>query len=163
MQNDDDKAIEPSEIKSSSKIDEKTLFSEKEIKAIVKDFIAAYISGQITIHFPNAEDLMDMARREGGIKDFKQASKEENNLKMNFRTRMATCVGAIKSTPEEQMASINGFFETIIAMRNGGRIIGVFTEYPLEVRIKRLEEGLEVTNNLVKEIVEWIYRGTVEK
>lgn len=46
----------------------------------------------------------------------------------------------------------------ILAFRSGDRIEGKFMDYELEERIHRIEEGLSITNNLVQEIIEWLYR-----
>jgi len=130
---------------------------------IVKDFVSAYISGQIKIIFPTAEAIMKLAKNTKKTIDYKKACQEEMRLKVHIRDLIGIASGTEKSTPEEQETAINNLFGKIIALRNGERIEGMFTEYALEARIRRLEEGIDVVNNLVKEIIEWIMRGVVDK
>ena len=80
-------------------------------------------------------------------------------IKNRFIDKVAVCAGTKKATPEEQEVALSIMFSNIVAMRNGNRIKGVFTEYALEARIRRLEEGIDKVNNLVEEIVEWIMSG----
>jgi len=161
MQNDEvEKDTTQTEKSSSLQRVAKPLFSEKEVRTIVKDFVSAYISGQIKIIFPTAEDIMGHTKNTKKEMDYKKACME---LKINFKDLVAVASGTKKSTPEKQETAINDLFGKIIAMRNGGRIEGVFTEYALEARIMRLEEGIDKVNNLVKEIIEWIMGGVVDK
>jgi uncharacterized protein YicC (UPF0701 family) len=141
----------------------KPLFSQKEIRAIVKDFAVAYISGQIKIQFVCADERMEIARKTGEKFDYTQALRYELDMKTTFRDKVAVCIGAKKSTAKELEETINGLFNDIVTFRNGGRIEGVFIEYSSESRIRELEEGLEKVNNLVEEIVEWIYKGVSER
>jgi hypothetical protein len=155
----------PEKNKSSSPLERegKTLFSEREIKAIVKDFVGAYISGQIKILFPTIECIIDGEEERGGKISRTEAARIESEIKRDFSKRIAICAGATKATQKEQEVALSELFDNIISMRNGERIKGVFTDYGLEARIKRLEEGIDKVNNLVEEIVEWIMRGVVDK
>lgn len=141
----------------------KALFSQKEIRTIVKDFAAAYISGQIKIHFLDAQQQLQFANLRGEKLSYVEAEKKELDMKNTLKTNIAISVGAKRSTPEEFQKAIDDLFDDILAYRNGGRIEGVFMEYAMEVRIRQLEEGMEAVNNLVEEIVEWVYRGATEQ
>ena len=164
MKNDDTKTKKKqAEEGSPQQREGEALFSEKEVRAIVKDFVSAYISGQIKIIFPSADSIMLTKEKQGNAIDFKQAAQIELRIKSSFRELIAVCAGAKEATPAEQEKAINQLFNDVVSLRNGGRIEGVFTEYALEARIGRLEEGIDKINNLVEEIVEWIYRGVVDK
>lgn len=145
------------------KVCDAALYSDKEIKMIVKDFIAAYISGQIQVSFPNATEYTNIAKASNEKIDFKEARDREDKGKRLFRNQISRCIGEEKVTAESQTAATKSLFLTIVALRNGERITGVFTEYALESRIRQLEEGQEKANTLIQEIVDWIYRGVVDK
>jgi hypothetical protein len=163
MQDNDEKTDEEQEKRlASTKQETKPILSRREIRGIVRDFIVAWLSGQIKLDFPTAKEAIDVAKVAGRTIDFDQARKQEVNGKTTFRRCVNICVGAVEATPEEQQKALSEMFDTIVRFRNGDRIIGNFMNYELEERISHLEEGLNVTNNLVEEIVEWIYRGRVD-
>jgi len=141
----------------------KALLSEREICAIVRDFITAYISGQIKINWADADFILLQQRKRGYTIDYDQAVKMELDAKNAFNENVAICAGTKKATPEELQKAIGIIFEHIMIFRHGKRIEGVFTDYNIEQRISRLEEGMEKINNLVQEIVEWIYEGVTEQ
>lgn len=152
--------------KDKEKLSEQTtrpLFSEREKRAIVKDFVNAYISGRIKLNFVTAEERMEMAKSAEEKLTFAQALKYEINMKTAFKDRIGICCGAKEFTATQLQETIDHLFDDILVYRNGSRIEGVFTENTLESRIRDLEEGLEKTNNLVEEIVEWIYKGVTEQ
>lgn len=139
--------------------EKKPLFSRREIRAIVKDFISAWLSGQIKIKFLTCAELLNEAKLQGEQLTYKKASQQEIDLKMELKNCINICVGAVKATSEEQNRALESLFDRILTFRNGNRIEGKFMAYELEQRIQRLEEGLGITNNLVQEMIEWLYRG----
>jgi len=164
MQNDEvEKDTTQTEKSSSLQRVAKPLFSEKEVRTIVKDFVSAYISGQIKIDFPTAYSILERAKRTKESMDYKKAHERELQVKFQIEELIEIASGTTKSTPEEQETAISELFGRIITMRNSKRIEGVFTEYALEARIRRLEEGIDTVNNLVKEIIDWIMKGVVDK
>jgi len=164
MQNDDvEKDTTQTEKSSSLQGVAKPLFSEKEVRTIVKDFVSAYISGQIKIIFPTAKAILEHSKNTKKSMDYKKACEQEFKVKTQTVKLIEIASGTKKSTPEKQETAINDLFGVIISLRNGERIEGMFTEYALEARIGKLEEGIDVVNSLVKEIIEWIMSGVVDK
>ncbi len=158
------KEIKPEATKSgTSQQQENTLFSAKEVKVIVKDFVAAFISGQVKINFPDSKSIFDLRKEKGEKTTSEEACKQMLEIKTYFLKNVGICAGTTKATPEEQEKALNEVFSDLIAYRISNRIDGVFIEYALEARIKRLEEGIDKVNNLVKEIVEWIMNQVVDK
>jgi hypothetical protein len=158
MQNEGEKSgKEQTTTKAPEKAEAKPLFSRREIRDIVKDFILAWLSGHVKIEFPTCEELLAVAKQSGNKLDYSGARDREVRAKAEFRQCVNICSGAVKATSEEQQKALNEVFDTILALRNGGRISGKFMDFELEQRIHRLEEGLTVTNNFVQEIIEWLY------
>ena len=137
----------------------KPLFAEREKRRIIKDFVDVYISGRVEIIFLDAAEQMELAKRKGENLSYAQAHENEIGVKTDLKDKIAICSGAKEATAEQLQMAIDGLFEDILIYRNGNRIKGVFTESSLETRVRDLEEGLEKVNNLVEQIVEWIYRG----
>jgi len=135
-----------------------SIFLETEIRDTVKNFLLAWLRGQIKIQFRTANEIFQRSKLEGTKMDFKQASTEEVNSKKTFVDIAEICLGTKPSTPEEQQKAIGELFGWILTFRAGGRIEGWFLESDLEQRLSRIEKGLTVTNNLVQEIVDWLWR-----
>jgi hypothetical protein len=137
----------------------KPLYSDREIRRIVKEFLEAYISGQVEIVFPEANDILAIWKQIGRKLDWVAAEKEANDLRVLFMKQIAICAGSTKATPEEMEDSLEQVFRDIISYRNSKRLKGVFHDLGIENRLHELEEGLEKTNKLVEEIVEWLMKG----
>jgi hypothetical protein len=144
------------------RVEAKPIFSQREIRSIIKDFITAWLSGQIKLILPTCEEILQTAKQAGDKLDYKQALARELETKADFRNSIGICSGTIKATSEEQQKAVSDMFDMILSLRNGDRIEGKFMDYELEQRIQRLEEGLSITNNLVQEIIDWLYKGRTE-
>jgi len=162
MEGDEHKTEEKTSIHVSPKVEAKPIFSQREIRRIIKDFISAWISGQIKLSLVTHDELIAYAKRAGENLNYKEAIQHELDNKATFQSLIGICSGTIKATQEEQQKAMCDLFSYILTLRNGDRIQGKFMDYELEERIHRLEDGLSITNNLVEQIVEWLYRGKVE-
>jgi hypothetical protein len=137
----------------------KPLFSDREIRNIVRDFANAYIAGQVTITFPDQDDVMAVQQSGGKVISKSQAHILALDLSLDFATMISICVGTKEATPEEIQEAINTVFRNIIIYRNSQRIKGVFHDYGTESRLCRLEEGMEKVNKLIEELVEYLMKG----
>lgn len=93
-----------------------TLFSEKEVKDIVKGFIMAYVQGKMTIVTP------------------------DNKVNKSFLECIRICAGERLATESEVDNAISYLFTTIIAARSAGRLKGEFGKSSMEERLFELEE-----------------------
>jgi len=156
MQN-DDKSTSEKQDNSTPKPEEqkpRPLFSQEEIKDIIKGFVLAWLGGHITIKFPSAEELLARSKLENRKLDYKQATDEELAGKLDTIELISICAGAKPATHEEQQKATGDLFHRILLLRSADRIKGNFVKYSTEERLTRLEEGLKVTNDLVKQLVE---------
>lgn len=138
------------------------IFSENESRAIVKDFIEAYISGQVEIDFPTARAVYVYDKSVGKNISIDEATKIEINIKTEFNKNVRICTGTLESTPQERRKAIDNLMSDLIFFRCSDKIKGSFTEFTFSDRIGRLEEGMDKVNNLVKEIVEWLMKDVVD-
>jgi len=134
----------------------KPLLSQREIRSIVKDFAIAYLEGRIKLIHVDAQERIEVAKKQGVTVDYATALDGELKGKVAFRNRIAICIGSKEATSDELQQAISELFDEILSFRNGDRIVGVFSEYSLIARVKEIEEGLDKVNSLVEEIVEWM-------
>jgi len=170
MENDrNDKAKQNKEYADASKgvdiKDKPSIFSQKQINAIVKEFITAYIRGNIKIKLKDATEYFreaKFAKREISVD---VAIAQEVATKKPFIDLVSVCSGSRQATFEERQLAINELFEMIVRLRSSDRIDGNFMpslSAEIEKRLSTLEQDLNETNNLVKEIVEYL-RNRLQK
>ncbi len=134
----------------------RTVFSQEELRSVIKGFILAYLRGSITINHPTAEAIIEFRKDSGTPITLAQATKEEMDSKVRFRLLMGVVTGATSSTQEELVKATDELFQLILSMRNGRRIVGEFMEFRFEERIEDIERKLDATNNLVQQLIDWL-------
>jgi hypothetical protein len=125
------------------------LFSHKEIKTIVKEFVRAYISGQVKVRLPipsgkpvvnPVTPLVALAPEQSGeIADIMSKRAQLKDL-------IAICIGARNVTREEFDEVLNVLFNLIITMRLSEVLDGKFVTSAIETRLTSLENSV---NDLV--------------
>jgi len=140
---------------------EGSIFTEQEVRSTVKGFVLAWLKGKIKIIFPTKEEIIrffkeDLEQDVSAI----EATQVEVYTKKNFVDLILICSDE-QATPEEQRKALSDLFNAILIFRSSRRLEGEFLEYNFEERLRRLEGGLAVTNNLVKELIE-LHRGELE-
>lgn len=129
------------------------IFSEDEIRQTVKRFVLAWLRGEITIHFPSAEEFFTRSTLMKQKTDFRQASESEILCKGTFIEQVSICVGNKKATSEEREEAIDWLFKTILSLRSAERVEGRFTEFDIEERFLRIEERIKALNTMVQELI----------
>lgn len=158
MQNNNENMEKVSKTSISPQQGYKSLFSDREIRNIIKEFIDSYVAGQIKIIFPENAEMISVHKQKGEKIDENQAERETVELKVNFVHRISVCAGTEKATPEERQKAICSLFESIISFRNTQRLVGAFHDYGTEKRLSELEEGMEKVNKLIEELVEYLMK-----
>lgn len=120
----------------------RTVFTEEEVADIIKGFIIAYMRGTITVNFPDAEFLMWLHKEQEGEEiTTGQALKESGEDRVRFRNLVGITTGATPSTQVELKKATEELFQSILALRNGQRIEGEFSEFRFEQKIVDLEKN----------------------
>lgn len=153
MQNEGD-APKDKETSDTDAVKRSNLFSQEEVKSIVKGFVSAWIKGHVSINFPTATEISEFRKR-GYVMTNQTATPQEQeiNTKNRFTNLILVCCGSKPSTVEEQEKAMVDLFDEIMGYRQGDRIKGEFEEYSLEDRLAKLEEGLRVTNELAEQLI----------
>jgi hypothetical protein len=133
-----------------SKLELNPIFTEEEIRSIVKGFVAAYAEGRVKIRFPVASTLLERAKKEGVSIDYKRAVDQELGAKEYFKKLI---IDIDRGSVEEQNETIAKLFSLIISARSGGKIEGVFASSTIDERLARLEQQLLSINNLMSAVL----------
>lgn len=70
----------------SAKIEAKPLFSQREMRNITKDFISAWLNGQIKLHFPSCEEFLETEKKKGTVMEYNMRMRLKSRLKPNLQT-----------------------------------------------------------------------------
>lgn len=117
-----------------------SLFSEREKTNIVKGFITSYIEGKVSVEF-----------------GFLSESSKEIHSK--FIDAINVCYNEESTTPAQLKEAISTLFAIIIVGRSTEVLKGEFKKSSIEERLQKVEEGLEITNDLVKQFIDWFRDG----
>ena len=145
--------------KISTELSPESIFTQDEIRDIVKGFIRSYVGGNIKIGFPTATEILEQYKFKSKRISKEEATQHEFGIKETFNRTISVCSGATPSTSEQYRVALSELFMHILRFRCSGRIEGKFVEYSVIERLEKLEEGLQITNDLVEELVEWIRSG----
>jgi hypothetical protein len=132
------------------------LFSDEEIRKVVKNFIEAYLMGNVFIKFKSATEFVKEAQIEGKHLNVKKAIDMELQGKKPFLDLISICTGAKKAESDEINSALGELFDYIVLFRSANRIKDNVMGLNLEKRIGTLEKDLEETNALVKEILVYL-------
>jgi len=154
MQDDANFPKETDTTKSTISLPEKSvcLFTQEEATSIAKDFINAWMRGEVEFDFPCVQELAERARIMGKKIDYEQADKTERKEKEGLRELIIICSDNTTSTLEQRQKAMQDIFRHIINLRLGHRLKGKFTELKLEDKIKKLEENIGELNKHFEEL-----------
>jgi hypothetical protein len=155
VQNDDDPQYETSLNKQENN---KTnpLFSEDEIREIVKSFLITWLSNDVKILFPEPEEIETIAKLENRQSDTKTILLEHSKIKEKFINVIYIFTGRTKATQEQQNKAIYDLFNLLLHYRSGNRIEGNFLRNMYEERLSRIERNVKDLNKNFEELYFYI-------
>jgi hypothetical protein len=131
-----------------------SLISKRESTATVREFVLAWIKGEISINFPDSSFIRHQAHLDGESIDIREASKREVLAKDFFIEQVSIVSGKKPSTVIEQEKAISELYDILLSFRCGDRIKGTFgTKDDHEARLQTLEEQVSGMNTLLEELV----------
>jgi hypothetical protein len=139
-----------------------TLFSDKDVRRIVMDFVSSWIRGDIIIRFPTAAEL---AKKTPLAIKFPTdpAIDQELKIKEHYIELLLTSAGLNKASAQEQDKAIKDVFHMMLMFRSANRIEGKIQSNDLERRIQALEEKQQATAKLVEQITGFLFKEPAEK
>jgi hypothetical protein len=133
------------------------LFSEKEVRRFVTEFVSSWIRGDITIRFPTAAEL---AKKTPFAIAFPTdpSVNAELKIKEHYIDLMSICAGTKPATAEEQEKAINETFRMLLMFRSANRIEGKIISNDIEKRVEDLEKTMKSTGKLVEQITGFLFK-----
>ena len=134
-----------------------TLFSQKDVRGVVVEFVTSWIRGDIIIRFPTAAELS----KKNPLAIVFPADpwvNEELKIKEHYIELLMKCAGIKQATAEEQEKAIREVFRMLLMFRSANRIEGKIMSNTLERRVANLEERLQSTGKLVEQITGFLFK-----
>lgn len=128
------------------------LYSEDEVRNIVKAFISAWMRKDVQIKFPLAEEIKNQGRFANRKIDNESAMSREVSIKTELTDLISICAGHTGATPAQQKNAVLLLFQQILSYRSGNRIEGKFMEYIMEDRLAKAEDNIDELNKHFEEL-----------
>jgi hypothetical protein len=134
-----------------------TLFSQKEIRRFVTEFVASWIRGDIIIRFPTAAEL---AKKTPFAIAFPTDPSVDAELKIkeHYIDLLSICAGTKPATAEEQEKAVAETFRMLLMFRSANRIEGKIISNDLEKRVEELEKTAKAQGKLVEQITGFLFK-----
>jgi len=134
-----------------------TLFSPKDVRRFVSEFVTSWIRGDIVIRFPTAAELSKKNPLAIGFPADPSVS-QELKIKEHYIDLLSICAGIKQASTEEQDKAVNEVFRMMLMFRSANRIEGKILSADIEKRLATVEEKLQTTNKLVEQITGYIFK-----
>jgi hypothetical protein len=134
-----------------------TLFTSKEVRRFVTEFVLSWIRGDIIIRFPTATEL---SKKNPLAIAFPTdpSVKEELKIKEHYIDLLLICAGAKPASAEEQDKAVTEVFRMLLMFRSANRIEGKILSNDLEKRIATLEDKQRATTGLINQITGFLFK-----
>ncbi|MCW4006721.1 MAG: hypothetical protein NWF04_09060 [Candidatus Bathyarchaeota archaeon] len=144
-----------------------TLFTQKDIKRFVTEFVASWLRGDIIIRFPTAAELSKQTPLSMAVPFPKDPSvNAELKIKEHYIDLLSICAGTKPATTQEQEKAISDVFKMIMMFRSANRIEGKILSNDLQTKvtnlqqeINHLQEKTQTTTKLVEQITAHLFKN----
>ena len=156
--NSDDKKIISVRIKRKPEVkpEASLLYSEKDIRRFVSEFISSWIRGDIIIRFPTAAELAKKTPLSISFPTDPSVN-AELKIKEHYVDLLSVIAGTKPSSTEEQQKAIDEVFKMMLMFRSANRIEGKIMSNDLEKRIQELEKTAATQTKLVEQITAFLF------
>jgi hypothetical protein len=156
--NSDDKKIISVRIKRKpeQKQESSLLYSEKDIRRFVSEFVSSWIRGDIIIRFPTAAELAKKTPLSIAFPTDPSVN-AELKIKEHYVDLLSIIAGTKPSSTQEQENAIDEVFKMLLMFRSANRIEGKIISNDLEKRIQELEKITTNQTKLVDQITAFLF------
>jgi uncharacterized protein YicC (UPF0701 family) len=133
------------------------LFSRKDIRKFVMEFVSSWIRGDITIRFPTAAELSKKTPL-SIVFPVDPSVNAELKIKEYYVDLLSICAGTKQATGEEQEKAITEIFRMLLMFRSANRIEGKIMSSDLEKRVAQLEKTAQSTSKRVEQITAFLFK-----
>ena len=149
----DDNATRPSTTPKSQETEEfEPLFSEDEVRKIVKSFVTSWVSNETRVVFPSMKEIKETTKRDGEKINDTTAQNRAAYLKTELADLISICAGRTSATSEQQRKAMYELFYNLFLYRAGNRIEGKFIHNIMEERLCSIEENIKELNTHFEEL-----------
>jgi uncharacterized protein YicC (UPF0701 family) len=134
-----------------------TLFSQKDIRKVVMEFVSAWIRGDITIRFPTAAELSKKTPLSIAF-PVDPSVNAELKIKEHYVDLLSICAGTKQATAAEREKAITEVFRMLLMFRSANRIEGKILSSDLEKRVAQLEKTVQSNSKLVAQITAFLFK-----
>jgi hypothetical protein len=138
------------------------LFSQKDVRRFVTEFVSSWIRGDIIIRFPTAAELSKKNPLAIAFPTDPSVN-AELKIKEHYIDLLSICAGIKPASAEEQEKAINDVFKMLLMFRSANRIEGKILSNDIEKRIVTLEEKALTTGKLVEQITGFLFKEKTDK
>jgi len=135
-----------------------TMFSKEDIKKFVKEFVSAWIRGDITIRFPTAAELSRKTPLSIAF-PVDPSVDAELKIKEHYVDLLSICAGTKQATAKEQENAVTEVFRMLMMFRSANRIEGKILSSDIEKRVEQLEKIVQSTSKLIEQITTFLFKG----
>jgi hypothetical protein len=132
------------------------LFSQKDIRRFVSEFIASWIRGDIVIRFPTAAELAKKTPLSIAFPTDPSVS-AELKIKEHYINLLSVIAGTKPASAQEQEQAIADVFKMLLMFRSANRIEGKILSNTLEKRVEELEKSTKNQSKLVDQITAHLF------
>jgi uncharacterized protein YicC (UPF0701 family) len=133
------------------------LFSQKDVRKFVMEFVSSWIRGDITIRFPTAAELSKKTLLSIAF-PVDPSVNAELKIKEYYVDLLSICAGTKQATGEEQEKAITEIFRMLLMFRSANRIEGKIMSSDLEKRVAQLEKTAQSTSKRVEQITAFLFK-----
>jgi len=133
------------------------LFSQKEIRQFVTEFVSAWIKGDIIIRFPTAAELSKKTPLAIAF-PVDPSVNAELKIKEHYVDLLSICAGTKHASREDQEKAIAETFRMLLMFRSANRIEGKIMSRDLDKRVADLEEKARSTGKLLEQITGFLFK-----
>ena len=133
------------------------LYSEKDIRRFVSEFVSSWIRGDIIIRFPTAAELAKKTPFSIAFPTDPSVN-AELKIKEHYVDLLSVIAGTKLSSAEEQKRAIDEVFKMLLMFRSANRIEGKIISNDIEKRIEELEKTTKNQGKLVDQITGFLFK-----
>ena len=142
--------------KTEQKPEPSLLYSEKDIRRFVSEFVSSWIRGDIIIRFPTAAELAKKTPFSIAFPTDPSVN-AELKIKEHYVDLLSIIAGTKPSSTEEQQRAIDEVFKILLMFRSANRIEGKIISNDLEKRVRDLERIYANQTKLVDQITAFLF------
>jgi hypothetical protein len=142
--------------KPESKPETSMLYSEKDIRRFVYEFVSSWIRGDIVIRFPTAVELAKKNPLSIAFPTDPSVN-AELKIKEHYVDLLSVIAGTKPASTEEQQRAIDEVFKMLLMFRSANRIEGKIMSIDLEKKIQDLEKTIANQAKLVDQITAFLF------